>query len=119
MPSNRITHSTTGSGVGEILERILDKGVVIAGDISIALADVDLLTIKIRLVVASVDKAKEIGIDWWTMDPSLSSLAHDNKGEKEEIEESKNEKLNSSSADKLERTEIIERLEKIEAKLDD
>lgn len=57
----------------EILETILDKGVVIAGDIKIALADVDLLTIKIRLLVASVDKAKEIGMDWWESDPYYSS----------------------------------------------
>lgn len=57
----------------EILEKILDKGVVIAGDIKIALADVDLLTIKIRLLVASVDKAKEIGMDWWESDPYYSA----------------------------------------------
>ncbi|MGG1576002.1 gas vesicle protein [Fictibacillus sp. NRS-1165] len=57
----------------EVLEKILDKGVVIAGDIKISLADVDLLTIKIRLLVASVDKAKEIGMDWWEKDPYYSS----------------------------------------------
>lgn len=69
----QIVHATSGSSLGEILERILDKGVVIAGDISIALCDVELLTIKIRLVVASVDKAMEMGIDWWKSDPMLSS----------------------------------------------
>lgn len=57
----------------EVLEKILDKGVVIAGDIKIALADVDLLTIKIRLLIASVDKAREIGMDWWEKDPYYSS----------------------------------------------
>jgi Gas vesicle protein len=57
----------------EVLEKVLDKGVVIAGDIKISLADVDLLTIKIRLLVASVDKAKEIGMDWWEKDPYFSS----------------------------------------------
>lgn len=57
----------------EVLEKILDKGVVIAGDIKISLADVDLLTIKIRLLVASVDKAREIGMDWWERDPYYSS----------------------------------------------
>lgn len=59
----------------EVLEKILDKGLVIAGDIKISLADVELLTIKIRLIVASVDKAKEIGLDWWEQDPYLSSKA--------------------------------------------
>ncbi|MBS2967416.1 gas vesicle protein [Metabacillus sp. KIGAM252] len=64
------------SSIVDVLERILDKGVVIAGDIRINLADVELLTIKIRLIVASVDKAKEIGLDWWERDPYLSSKAH-------------------------------------------
>lgn len=70
--------TTEGSTLGEILEKILDKGVVIAGDISISLADVELLTIKIRLVVASVDKAMEMGINWWKNDPYLSSDAMKN-----------------------------------------
>ena len=62
-------------GLVEILETVLDKGVVIAGDIKVNIADVELLTIKIRLVVASVDKAKEMGIDWWETDPHYSSNA--------------------------------------------
>ncbi|MHB0874788.1 MAG: gas vesicle protein [Anaerolineae bacterium] len=70
-----ITHSTQGSSLADILERVLDKGVVIAGDIKISLADVELLDIKIRLLIASVDKAKEMGIDWWQSDPALSSRA--------------------------------------------
>ena len=61
--------------LADILERVLDKGVVIAGDIRINLLDIELLTIKLRLLVASVDKAKEMGIDWWEHDPSLSSRA--------------------------------------------
>ncbi|MFE6775169.1 gas vesicle protein [Streptomyces sp. NPDC057702] len=65
----------TSANLADILERVLDKGVVIAGDIQINLLDIELLTIKLRLVVASVDKAKEMGIDWWERDPSLSSLA--------------------------------------------
>src|SRR4051794_29700081 len=56
----------------DVLDRVLDKGVVIAGDISISLLDIELLTIKLRLLIASVDKAKEMGIDWWTRDPQLS-----------------------------------------------
>ncbi|GAA2381618.1 MULTISPECIES: gas vesicle protein GvpJ [Streptomyces] len=63
------------ANLADILERVLDKGVVIAGDIRINLLDIELLTIKLRLLVASVDKAKEMGIDWWEHDPSLSSRA--------------------------------------------
>lgn len=62
-----------GDGLADILERVLDRGVVIAGDVSIQLVGVELLTIKLRLLIAAVDKAREIGIDWWATDPSLSS----------------------------------------------
>lgn len=58
-----------------MLDRILDKGLVVVGDIRIRLADVELLTIQIRLLVCSVDKAQEIGLDWWKTDPRLSSSA--------------------------------------------
>lgn len=68
-------HSTKSTNLADILERVLDKGVVIAGDIKISLADVELLSIKIRLLVASVDKAREIGINWWEDDPHLSTKA--------------------------------------------
>jgi hypothetical protein len=63
------------ANLADILERVLDKGLVIAGDIRINLLDIELLTIKLRLIVASVDKAKEMGIDWWETDPALSSRA--------------------------------------------
>ncbi|MFM7600430.1 MAG: gas vesicle protein [Pseudanabaena sp.] len=68
-----IKTSTTGSSLADILERVLDKGIVIAGDITISVGSVELLSIRIRLLVASVDKAKEIGINWWESDPYLSS----------------------------------------------
>jgi hypothetical protein len=71
----QITHSTQSSSLADILEHVLDKGIVIAGDIKISLADIELLDIKIRLLIASVDKAKEMGIDWWEHDPALSSRA--------------------------------------------
>ncbi|MGB8940375.1 MAG: gas vesicle protein [Streptomyces sp.] len=64
-----------GANLADILERVLDKGIVIAGDIRINLLDIELLTIKLRLIVASVDKAKEMGIDWWEDDPALSTRA--------------------------------------------
>src|SRR5581483_12120364 len=63
------------SSLADILERVLDKGIVIAGDIQVNLLDIELLTIKIRLLIASVDKAKEMGIDWWARDPQLSGDA--------------------------------------------
>lgn len=65
--------SNDGTNLADILERVLDKGIVIAGDIQINLLDIELLTIKLRLIVASVDRAKEMGIDWWERDPTLSS----------------------------------------------
>ena len=58
--------------LADVLERVLDKGIVIAGDIQINLLDIELLTIKLRLLVASADKAREMGIDWWSGDPFLS-----------------------------------------------
>jgi hypothetical protein len=61
--------------LADVLERVLDKGIVIAGDIQVNLLEIELLTIKLRLVVASVDKAKEIGIDWWESDAALSGGA--------------------------------------------
>ncbi|PZE19707.1 gas vesicle protein [Paenibacillus xerothermodurans] len=67
--------SMESSTIVDVLEKILDKGVVIAGDITVGIADVELLTIKIRLIVASIDKAKEIGMDWWETDPYLTSHA--------------------------------------------
>lgn len=71
----RVQSSIQTTNLADILERVLDKGVVIAGDITISIAEIDLLSIKIRLLVASVDKAREMGIDWWQSDPALSSRA--------------------------------------------
>jgi Gas vesicle protein len=59
--------------LADVLERVLDKGIVIAGDIQINLLDIELLTVRLRLLVASADKAREMGIDWWENDPFLSS----------------------------------------------
>lgn len=64
-----------GDGLADVLERILDKGVVIAGDVSISLVGIELLTIRLRLLIATVDKAKELGINWWEADPRLSAEA--------------------------------------------
>jgi hypothetical protein len=70
-----IAHSTGASNLADVLEMVLDKGVVIAGDIRIRLLEVELLTINIRLLIASVDKARSIGIDWWSHSPFLTSRA--------------------------------------------
>lgn len=83
--SQQITHAIQATNLADILERVLDKGIVIAGDIKIQLADVDLLTIKIRLLIASVDKAKEMGINWWETDSYLSSHALELEAEKEKV----------------------------------
>ena len=64
---------TSETNLADILERVLDKGIVIAGDIQINLLDIELLTIKLRLLIASVDKAREMGINWWETDSSLHS----------------------------------------------
>src|SRR5258708_33826933 len=62
----------TSTGLVDVLDRVLDKGLVIAGDIKVSLAEVELLTIRIRLIVCSLDKAQEIGLDWWKYDRDLS-----------------------------------------------
>ncbi len=91
------THSINATGLADILERVLDKGIVIAGDIKIQIADIDLLTIKIRLLVCSVDKAMEMGINWWQEDTYLSTKAR----EKELMQQQET---------------LVARLEKLEAK---
>ena len=78
------------ANLADILERVLDKGIIIAGDIRVNLLDIELLTIKIRLLVVSVDKAQEMGIDWWRNDPMLTTseqgLADENRRLRERIE---------------------------------
>src|SRR5262249_15406604 len=75
MADGRMEHSVQGATLADILERILDNGVVIAGDITICLVGVELLSIRLRLLIASVEKAVAIGINWWESDPALSSQA--------------------------------------------
>jgi hypothetical protein len=62
--------------LADVLERVLDKGIVIAGDIQINLLDIELLTVRLRLLIASADKAREMGIDWWEGDPFLAGRSH-------------------------------------------
>jgi len=77
MPNDSIqVGHARGTGLVDILDRVLDKGLVIAGDIKISIAEVELLTIRIRLMVCSIDKAEQIGLDWWRHDRHLS-MGHD------------------------------------------
>jgi hypothetical protein len=89
------------TNLADLLERVLDKGVVIAGDITLFLGGVELLTLRIRLLVASIDKAQEIGINWWQFDPALSLRA---SGRAKELEQSEKERnLLQERLDRLER----------------
>jgi hypothetical protein len=72
---NGAQHSIESTNLADLLERILDKGIVIAGDIKIKLVDIELLSLQIRLVICSVDKATEMGIDWWTNNAMFESRA--------------------------------------------
>lgn len=76
-----------GGDLADILERVLDKGIVVAGDIAINLLDIELLTIKLRLLIASADTAKKMGIDWWENDPFLSGKAGGDNGSSPALEE--------------------------------
>jgi hypothetical protein len=86
MAETKMIHPMEATNLADILERVLDKGIVIAGDIKIQLADIDLLNIKIRLLIASVDKAMEMGINWWQTDSYLSTKARETGIEKENAE---------------------------------
>ncbi|MFE5792668.1 gas vesicle protein [Streptomyces sp. NPDC056503] len=99
---------SSSASLADILERVLDKGIVIAGDIRINLLDIELLTIKLRILIASVDKAKEMGIDWWEYDPSLSSrhsgdpLAEENRRLRAELEALRRDRLGPGPSDAAE-----------------
>ncbi len=90
------------TNLADILERVLDKGIVIAGDIQINLLDIELLTIKLRLLIASVDRAREMGINWWEGDSSLQSLDSDGSAGEQLRQENK---------------ELRERLDRLERRL--
>jgi hypothetical protein len=86
-PAQRLPAGHEPANLGDLLERVLDRGLVIAGDIRVSLLDIELLTLKLRLVIASVDTARQIGIDWWEHDPWLTSRARrpiESRAEREE-----------------------------------
>jgi Gas vesicle protein len=105
LPSGRTAglpgRPSESTNLADILERVLDKGIVIAGDIQINLLDIELLTIKLRLLIASVDRAREMGINWWETDPSLQAIEDD--GDREQLEK--------------ENRELRERLERLEQRV--
>lgn len=76
-PYRKVAPGPQRTDLADLLERVLDKGIVVAGDIQINLLDIELLTIKIRLLVASVERAQEMGINWWEGDPALSNNARE------------------------------------------
>ena len=82
-----IATSTQGSTLADILERVLDKGIMIAGDISISVASTELINIRIRLLISSVDKAREMGINWWESDPYLSTKSQNLVEENRQLQE--------------------------------
>jgi hypothetical protein len=94
---------TSQTNLADILERVLDKGIVIAGDIQINLLDIELLTIKLRLLIASVDRAREMGINWWESDASLQSLGPGDDSGRDQLEQ--------------QNRELRERLERLERQL--
>ena len=109
--ANRLPgHPAESTNLADILERVLDKGIVIAGDIQINLLDIELLTIKLRLLIASVDRAREMGINWWESDPSLQSLDSGDNGDGDH---------GDPRALERENRELRERLDRLEARLEE
>jgi hypothetical protein len=86
-PARNAAGAPPPTNLADILERVLDKGIIIAGDIQVNLLDIELLTIRIRLLVVSVDKAQEMGIDWWRHDAGLTSTHRELETENRELRE--------------------------------
>jgi len=95
------------ANLGDILERVLDKGIVIAGDIKVNLLDIELLTIKLRLVIASLDTASQVGINWWQADPWLSAEAA-NRSRGHELEQNGRRELEEENRRLRSRVEALE-----------
>ncbi|MFL5310454.1 MAG: gas vesicle protein [Myxococcales bacterium] len=87
MPTELQVGRHQASGLVDVLDRVLDKGLVIAGDIKVSLAEVELLTVRIRLIVCSIDKAQEIGLDWWKYDHHLAPGRNRDQAENEALRE--------------------------------
>jgi hypothetical protein len=103
--SRRLAGTSPGGGssnLGDLIERVLDKGIIIAGDITLCLGEIELLQIKIRLMIASVDRARDMGIDWWQHDPALSSAAKRGSSEERDQLERRLDRLETMIASLVE-----------------
>ena len=117
--THRMEGSIQANGLADIVERVLDKGLVIAGDVAVNLVGVELLTIKLRLVLCSVDKARELGIGWWRHDPFLTGLEQPQAGGQPALTDAAAEPLPLVSPEQGARDAALdERLALLEAKLD-
>jgi len=110
-PGNYSPAGRSGDSLADLLERVLDKGIVIAGDVVVNVLDIELLTLKLRLLVASVDTAKQMGIDWWQNDPFLSSNARSLQQENQQLRQRVNELEGNvpPSTDDAQRDEVRDR----------
>ncbi|MDI6761064.1 MAG: gas vesicle protein [Candidatus Brocadiaceae bacterium] len=109
-----IQHSVEGQSLADVLERVLDKGIVIAGDIKITLVNTELLTIQIRLLIASVDRAKELGIDWWSRPGYTEQFSFE--GQKKQIETLQKRLESLESAQKEGLSALKKQIEAVEPK---
>lgn len=107
------------TNLGDILERVLDRGLVITGDIRVSLLDIELITIKLRLLIASVDTARSIGINWWESDPFLTSQHDDLREENKRLRERLDALESGGRAPALEEAEEAELVEDAEPDVDD
>src|SRR5690349_9411886 len=109
-----------GAGLVDVLDRVLDKGLLIAGDIRVSLAEVELLTIRIRLIVCSIDKAQEIGLDWWKYDhhlaPGHERLSAENESLKRQIRQLQRQLASATSRSAAPRARIPRRTTSSRAK---
>ena len=107
---------TQGDSLADILERVLETGVVVAGDIRVQVADIELLTIQIRLIICSVDRAEEMGIDWWKNAPYLSSTQKEESETSESMESETDPSAGESDNDSTEAqlARLDDRLERLE-----
>lgn len=109
-----IQHSVSGHALTDVLERVLDKGIVIAGDIKISLINTELLTIQIRLLIASVDRAKELGIDWWSRPSYTEQLSLEGQRRQIEVLQKRLESLESTQKEEF--STMKKQLENVEPK---
>jgi len=104
--------------LADVLERVLDKGIVIAGDVVVNVLDIELLTLKLRLFIASADTAREMGMDWWTTDPFFSSHAHAPEVARDESDDdSGNRQLGSGAASRPSMRELRQENQRLRQQL--